>query len=73
VFERIDKQSHTCATRLIANGIDYKTVQSLLSHASASATLNLYAHAEEGQRRAASDLIGSLMNGTHDSNKVVNL
>jgi integrase len=64
---------HTYATRLIANGIDYKTVQSLLGHANASTTLNLYAHAEEGQRRAASDLIGSLMNGTCDSNKVVNL
>ena len=64
---------HTYATRLIANGVDYKTVQSLMGHASAATTLNLYAHAEEGQKRAASDLMGTLLKVPQKTEKIVNL
>jgi integrase len=64
---------HTYATQLIANGVDFKTVQYLMGHASASTTLNLYSHVQEGQKRAASDLIGSLIKAKKPSEKVVNL
>ena len=38
---------HTAATVAIANGADVKSVQSMLGHATASFTLNVYAHTSE--------------------------
>ncbi len=38
---------HTAATVAIASGADYKSVQSLMGHATASFTLNVYAHTSE--------------------------
>ena len=38
---------HTAATVAIASGADIKSVQSLLGHATASFTLNFYAHTSE--------------------------
>lgn len=38
---------HTAATVAIASGADIKSVQSLLGHATASFTLNVYAHTSE--------------------------
>lgn len=38
---------HTAATVAIANGADIKSVQDLLGHATASFTLNVYAHTSE--------------------------
>jgi integrase len=52
---------HTYATQLIANGVDFKTVQYLMGHASATTTINFYAHAQEEQKRAAADLMGELL------------
>lgn len=51
---------HTQATQLIANGMDIKTVQNRLGHASPTLTVSFYAHAlpENDQRAAA--LIGNL-------------
>jgi integrase len=59
---------HTYGTLMVANGVDLKTVQYLMGHSSASVTLNLYAHAQEAQKRAASDLIGNLLNAEEPSN-----
>ena len=36
---------HTQATQLIANGVDIKTVQNRLGHASPTLTMSSYAHA----------------------------
>jgi hypothetical protein len=45
-----------------------------LQNASAATTINLYAHAQEGQKRAASDLMGNLLNHPcKESSKVVSL
>lgn len=38
---------HTCATIAIASGADIKSVQSLMGHATASFTLDVYAHTSE--------------------------
>lgn len=38
---------HTCATVAIASGADVKSVQSLLGHATASFTLNVYTHTSD--------------------------
>jgi integrase len=61
---------HTYATMLIANGVDFKTVQYLMGHASASTTLDLYGHAQESQKRAASDLMGSLLSAREQHNVI---
>jgi len=64
---------HTYATRLINSGVNYKTVQVLLGHADPATTLRMYAHAEEGEKRLASDLIGELMKVPKKTDKIVSL
>ena len=51
---------HTQATQLIAQGVDYKTVQNRLGHAKASITMDFYAHAVPENDRAAADLVGKM-------------
>lgn len=46
---------HTCATLLLANGADMKSVQQILGHASASTTLNFYTAANLEQMQAATE------------------
>lgn len=52
---------HTQATQLIASGVDLKTVQHRLGHASATLTMNQYAHALAENDRGASNVIGNLL------------
>jgi integrase len=61
---------HTYATMLISNGIDFRTAQELLGHSSPAITLGLYAHAQQEQKRAASDLIGNLLSAKPKNNVV---
>ena len=42
---------HTNASLLIAQGVDVRTVASLLGHAQASTTLDIYAHAFDKNKR----------------------
>ena len=44
---------HTFATRCIESGCDYKTVSSILGHASISTTLDLYVHPGFAQKKRA--------------------
>ena len=46
---------HTNASLLIAQGVDVRTVASLLGHAQASTTLDIYAHAFDKNKRKARD------------------
>ena len=46
---------HTNASLLIANGTDVATVSSLLGHAQVSTTLDIYTHAFDKNKKAASD------------------
>lgn len=53
---------HTQATQLLAAGMDVKTVQGRLGHASASTTLDLYAHALPERDREAANIMARLAN-----------
>lgn len=52
---------HTFATYAISEGIDVKTVSSILGHSSAAMTLNIYASADPASKRAAVETIGNVM------------
>lgn len=51
---------HTFATTAIKHGMDVKTLSSILGHASAAMTLNIYASADPDAKRAAMDRMGEL-------------
>ena len=49
---------HTNASLLIAQGVDVRTAASLLGHAQASTTLDIYAHAFDKNKRKAQEKLG---------------
>ena len=51
---------HTFATTAIAHGMDVKTLSSILGHADAAMTLNIYASADPDAKRAAMERMGAL-------------
>lgn len=52
---------HTFATVAIAGGVDVKTVSSILGHANAAITLNVYASADPSAKRRAAAQIDALL------------
>ena len=52
---------HTFATTAVASGVDIKTVSSILGHANAAMTLNVYASADPDAKRAAAGVIGDAL------------
>ena len=52
---------HTFATTAISEGVDVKSVSSLLGHADASMTLNIYASADADAKRRAMDRVNDAM------------
>ena len=51
---------HTFATTAIKHGMDVKTLSSILGHANAAMTLNIYASADPDAKRSAMDRMGEL-------------
>ncbi len=52
---------HTFATMAISNGVDVKTLSSMLGHFSAGFTLDTYTHITNDMQRGAAEKIGSFM------------
>ena len=52
---------HTFCTLLIQNNVSVKSVQRMMRHANPNVTLSIYAHYQEDELRAASDMIGSIV------------
>lgn len=52
---------HTFATYLVARGVDIKTVASLMGHADAAMTLNIYASADPKARQQAAEIVAAAM------------
>lgn len=64
---------HTQASQLIANGVDIKTVQGRLGHASATLTMNQHAHALPENDRKAAELIGTLFSLGQEKDEALEL
>ena len=58
---------HTFATRALEAGMDIKVLSSILGHAQASTTLNLYAHALPDHKRQSMEKMSSFYGGALDN------
>ena len=58
---RVSRFIHTFATMALQNGVDIKTVSSMLDHYSAGFTLNTYTHATAQMKQDAADTIGGVI------------
>lgn len=54
---RLHELRHTCATHLLANGVDIETVSQRIGHSKASFTLDVYGHALPEKDDTASDVL----------------
>lgn len=57
---RLHDLRQTCATTMIAKGVDNKTVQARLGHSSIQTTMNIYAHCLPSMNKSAGDKLDSL-------------
>lgn len=58
---RVHDLRHTCATLLLANGIDPVTVASILGHKDTTTTFKIYAHPLETKKKEASNRLESIL------------
>ncbi|OBQ48275.1 hypothetical protein A4U61_24210 [Streptomyces sp. H-KF8] len=52
---------HTCVTLLLGLGIPPHIVRDIVGHSALGVTMNIYAHADMTEKRAALDRLGSLL------------
>lgn len=55
---------HSCATLLLAQGVNIKIIQERLGHSDVNLTLSTYSHVLEGMQEKATDELGSLLYGS---------
>lgn len=60
---RLHDLRHYVATRLLASGVDVRTVAGRLGHRNAATTLNVYSHFLPEADREAADVLGRLFDG----------
>lgn len=53
---------HTCATMLLKNNVDIKTISNRLGHSDTSMVLNVYGHSLDSMGQAAADTMDRIMN-----------
>ncbi len=58
---RLHDTRHWHATRLVAAGVDLRTVADRLGHATAAFTLAVYGHSDAGRDRAAAEVIADVL------------
>ena len=66
-FSLKDATRHLAATRLVAAGVDIRTVAGRLGHARASTTLDVYSHWLPGRDRDAAAILGQLLDAPESS------
>ncbi len=59
---RFHEFRHTFATTALQNGVDVKTVSSMLGHYDAGFTLRTYTHATRQKQEQAAEKMGNFMN-----------
>lgn len=52
---------HSCASLLLANGINMKEIQSYLGHANWNCTANLYSHLESNTKEKSANVISNVL------------
>ena len=62
---------HTFATFAISEGIDVKTVSSILGHANAAMTLNIYASADPDSKRAAAQTVDRVLSQRLNAEEII--
>lgn len=60
---------HSCASLLLANGVNLKQIQEWLGHSTISTTGNIYAHLEVDSKRASAEAIMGLFSGAQETEK----
>lgn len=58
---RLHDLRHTCATSMIANNVDVKTVQHRMGHSSCRTTMDIYAHCTQAMDQNAANIIDSVI------------
>ena len=58
---RLHELRHTFATTALLNGVDVKTVSSMLGHYSAGFTLDTYTHVTAQMQQASADKMGGFL------------
>lgn len=61
VFFRLHELRHTFATMALQNGVDVKTVSTMLGHYDAGFTFRTYTHATRQKQDEAAQTMGSFM------------
>lgn len=64
---------HTFATTAISEGADVKSTSSMLGHANAAMTLNIYASADPDAKRRAAEAVSRAMEREHESAPIIQL
>lgn len=58
---RIHDLRHSCATMLLLQGVDARTIADILGHARVSTTLDIYVHSNDEARRAGIGIVEGLL------------